>query len=345
MSTQLDKTIVQLSKQGLGIKEIIKKLESQLNNFQDYHAYYQFLVSVGLYKTLVQSLAQQLRKEEHISWYYFFFIINKYQTEMQSEMIESFISHSSEDDWMYLFGSSCIKEDEQLLELQNTHLKNYYQNHENLQLDLEKELQIAHSQKLLKKEKQIIDQLLKMDSKNLFFQKLKKEYERKRAIDTLNEYKTTNTHYLYDSYRMQPSQKEMKQQVQKIMEHFKNLAQTKPEHINDMAIILISTGYNDLAIEFLKEHLNTGDRKWLYLELLLESKQFFLCLTFVDQLFSKNSLSSEETFSLIYAKAQAYYGLKEYDKAQKTLEDLVKVRPRYRLAQELLSQWKIRNHL
>ena len=341
MSTQLDETIVQFSEQGLSVREIVQKLRCNLNNFEDYHAYYHFLISVGFYKTLVHSLSQNLKKNKSVHWYHLFFIINKYQTQMQPEIVEYFISNEPSINWMYLFGSSYIKNEEQLLELKNNQLRKYYQDQKNLHLELEKELRIAQSQKLFEKEKQIIDQLLKLDTQNPFFQKLKKEYERKQAIDTLNEYKITNTRYLYDSYRMQPAQKEIKKQVQKMMENFKKFAQENPEYINDMAIILVSIGYHDLALEFLEKHLDTRDRKWIYLELLLESGQFFRCLTFVDQLFFQGSLSSEDTFSLIYAKAQAYYGLKEYEKAKETLEDLVKVKPRYRLAQELLFQWKM----
>ena len=336
MSTQLDETIVQLHQEGWSIPEIAQKLKSHLKNEEDYHAYCQFLNSIGFQKMLAQTLSEQLEKNEGIPWYYLFFFIYKYQTEMQSDVLRHFCSQ--EINWMNFFGSIYTKEEEELLQMQNNHLRNYYEKESNPQLKLERELHIARSQKFFEKEKQIIHQLLEMDSENPFFHKLKKDYERKKAIDTLNEYKTSNSSYLYD--QIQPQQEEIKKQVAQMMNEFKKISQTKPELINDMTIILISTGYNDLALEFIENHLDKEDRKWLYLELLLECRQFFRCLTFVDQLFSEKSLSSEETFSLIYAKAQAYYGLKEYEKAKKTLEDLMKVNPRYRLAQELLSQWK-----
>ena len=340
MGASLDKRIVQLHQEGLKHSQIAKQLAQEIQEPSDYHAYYQFLIASGLYKTLTQSLAQKLRAHKQIPWYHIFFIINKYQTEMQPTMIDTFISNTSEEDWEFLFGLSYWKEDERLIALQNGQLKKYYQKQNNPQLDLEKELRIAQSQKLSEKEKEIIDHLLNLDDKNPFFQNLKSEYERKKSIENLNEYKASHMNYLYDSYHMKPEQKEMKVHIQKALKKLKEVAKKNPKNINDIAIFLTSTGYNDLALEFLEDHLNTGERKWLYLELLLEAQQFFRCLTFVDQIFSEDSLPSEDTFALIYAKARAYYGLKEYEKASQTLEDLIKIKPRYRLAQELLSQWK-----
>ena len=345
MGALLDKRIVELHQEGLKSSEIANQLAQEIKSPSEYHDYYHFLIASDLYKTLVRSLAQQLRIHKHIPWYHIFFVIDKFQTEMQPTMINAFLSNTSEEDWNLLFGLSYWKEDERLIEIQNAKLKEYYQNQNNPQLDLEKELQMSQSQNSSEKEKEIIDALLELDAKNPFFQKLKSEYERKRSIETLNEYKESHIHHLYDSYHMKPEQKEMKEQVQKILKQLKKMAQKNPKQINDIAIFLTSTGYNDLALEFLENYLDTGERKWLYLELLLEAQQFFRCLTFVDQLFSEETLPSEDTFALIYAKARAYYGLKEYEKAKQTLEDLIKIKPRYRLAQELLSQWKAKGSI
>ena len=120
--------------------------------------------------------------------------------------------------------------------------------------------------------------------------------------------------------------------TQYFLKHFLSLSM-----VDDLAVFLYFLGHGDKALKLLENCLKTDSRRWLYLECLLDSKQYLKCLNLVESMFLKCRPSSMA--SLMIMKARAYIGLKEYDLAQNLLEDLIKTSPNY-LAEDLLQKIK-----
>ena len=336
MQTALDQTISNLALEGSSLKEIA----DQLNNTQHNEDYCAFLFTSGLYKYLFQYLIERLKKDLPVPWKYLFALIKRGQISLDKEVMTQFFLQNNPDPAL-LSNSSCLESPE-LLTLRNEHLDQHYK--QSAQLNIEKELQIVRSQKLLKKEGELIQDLIQLDEKNPFFQKQWQTYQYKKARDVFDEYKNAHQEALY-AVQKHTSPEEDKI-LQNLVKGLNQLAsQHSPQLINDIVVMLSSTGSIHLALEFLESRLDTEERKWIYLDLLLEDRQFFKCLNFVEQTFMQTQANSETAFALNYVKAQAYYGLKEYDKAQAILQDLVSLRPQYRSAKALLSQWKSEEEL
>lgn len=336
MQTALDKTIADMALEGCPLQEIAVQLKDT-EHCADYCA---FLFSSGLHQTLFKYLIKRLKENLSIPWNYLFILIKKYQMDIDTEMIAQVFIQNNEEPFL-LSNSHCLDSAE-LVNLRSKYLAKRYK--QDPQLNIEREMQIAVSQKLLQKEKELIKNLIQLDDKNPIFQQLWQNYQYKQAKDVFDEYKNAHQESFYATQNH--SSKEEDKILKKLVEGLNQLAgKHSPKLINDMVIILSSTGCTHLAIDFLEGRLDTEERKWIYLDLLLEDKQFFKCLNFIEQMFLQINPNSDTAFSLNYAKAQAYYGLKEYDKAKTILNDLISLRPEYRSAKTLLSQWKSEEEL
>ncbi|MDE0152179.1 MAG: hypothetical protein OXK80_06795 [Bdellovibrionales bacterium] len=335
-NTTLDKDISNLALQGCSFHKIAVSLEDT----QEYNDYCAFLFTGGLHKHLFKYLIGRLKKNLPIPWGYLFILIKKYQLDISTDLVtQVFLKGDHESSFLAV--SHCLESSE-LLNLRTEHLNQQYR--KDPQLNIEEELQIAKSQRLTKKEGKLIQDLIQLDDKNPLFQQRQKEYQYTQAKDVFNEYKNAHQNLMY-TIRNQTSPEEDKI-LKNLVKGLNQLAKKHPPAlINDMIIILSSTGYTHLAIEFLEDHLNTDGRQWIYLDLLLEDKQYLKCLNFIEQTFLQTHPNSDTAFSLNYAKAQAYYGLKEYEKAKTIMNNLVSLRPQYRSAKALLSQWKLEEEL
>ncbi len=337
MQTALDKIISNLAlEEGCSLKEIAGRLEDN-QHCRDYCA---FLFSAGLDQTLFKYLIKRLNQDLLLPWAYLFRLIEKYKLNIDREEAAKLFLHRQEDPAL-LSNSRCLDAPE-LLNLRSQYLENRWM--QDPQLSIEKELQIASSQKLLKKEEELIQSLIQLDEKNPFFQQRRRNYQYEQAKDVFEEYKNTYQDSLY-ALRNKTSQEEEKI-LQTLVKGLNRLAEKHSSKlINDMIIILYSTGHTRLAVDFLETRIDTDERKWIYMDLLLEDKQFLKCLNFVEHTFLQTTPKSEAAFALNYAKAQAYHGLKEYDKAKTILKDLILLRPQYRSAKTLLSQWQSEEEL
>lgn len=112
-----------------------------------------------------------------------------------------------------------------------------------------------------------------------------------------------------------------------LLQTFKKMAQKHPYMINDMAVTLFTMDYIHSAIDLLTDHLDHPSRQWMYIDFLLESKQYIKCLNYIDYFFQNNQPDFDMTFELFYYKAYSYYGLKEYEKAKKLIKHLIKIKP------------------
>ena len=128
----------------------------------------------------------------------------------------------------------------------------------------------------------------------------------------------------------------------KILNHlFQELKQTSiryPHLLNDMAVFLSSIGSVHHAAQILENHWDTFSRQWLYANFLIEDKQYIKCLNAVEQFFAHSQTHLPSSISFTYLKAQAYYGLKEYQTAKRILLNILSIEPEHLLAKDLLDQ-------
>ena len=336
MHTVLDQNISSMALKGCSLK----KIAGELKDTPHFSAYCAFLFSAGLHQHLFQYLIDRLKNNQPVPWKYLFTLIQKYHLHIDKKIpIQMFLQKNEDPS---LLSDSCCLNSAELIRLRNEYLDQSYK--QDVRLKIEKELQIAKSQKLLKREEELLQDLIQQDKKNPLFQQQWKEHQYKKAKEVFDEYKQAHPAAFYAVQKH--TSPEEGQILKKLAEGLTLLASKhSPQIINDLTVVLSSAGCTHLAVKFLENYLDSDERKWMYMELLIEDRQFLKCLNFVEQTFMQTKPNSETAFALNYAKAQAYYGLKEYDKAKKILQNLISLRPRYRSAKTLLSQWQSEGEL
>ena len=339
MNTSLDKEISALHKKGLSYLKIAQKLSSSSkvqNNPQFCMAYCSFLASCGLDRQLFQFLLKRIKFQKSIPWFYLFLIIKKHELKISDTKISIFFERkSSNTDLNFLLTSSCLNL-EHISFNRKKFLNQMYETSLDPIIQIERELRFCQSQKLFQKQEELLKKLLKIDPKNPIFQKQYSNCKKSLAQQVFSEYKYSSTFSL-NNHTLFPT-KEEKKILQKWTEELEKSAQEYPHLIDDLSVILSNTGFPEIAVDFLEKHLDTFPRKQFFLELLLESHQFFRCLTYAETFFLECASCSEKALTLSYTKAQAYYGLKEYSKAKDILQNLINIQPNNNSAKELLSQ-------
>ena len=126
---------------------------------------------------------------------------------------------------------------------------------------------------------------------------------------------------------------------QHLFEHCQKTLALKPQKREDMAVLLLTMGYMDSAIKLLENHLDSPSKQWMYMDCLLETKQYLRCLDYINQS-PPSSFSPEMTSELNYYKAYSYYGLKEYQKARNIIQNLISMKPDHQPALTLLWLFK-----
>jgi hypothetical protein len=123
-----------------------------------------------------------------------------------------------------------------------------------------------------------------------------------------------------------------KQLIAKSREH--------PMSAYDIAISLQFMNLPNEALRALKYSPARPGVPWLELDLLLETERYVEVLAKADSIEKKYSKNPEASFSAVYAKSIALFGLGRKLEAIIHLEGIVKVRPNYRSALSLLMKWK-----
>jgi thioredoxin-like negative regulator of GroEL len=117
------------------------------------------------------------------------------------------------------------------------------------------------------------------------------------------------------------------------------IAQGDPQLAYDLAIALHMMDFNSEAIEVLDCAVESPATDWLRLELMIRARQFVTALEEANNLELRYAGVPDSSFSVTYARARALYGLGQTETAIDLLKSIVRIRPHYKSAQSLLTEW------
>ncbi len=112
-----------------------------------------------------------------------------------------------------------------------------------------------------------------------------------------------------------------------------------PDQAFDYALMFESLEFYKEAYEVLCHAPSTKQADWLKLEILIKGRQFVSALEETNGLELKYAGDPNSTFAVIYARAQALWGLGQKDTAIDLMKSIVNLRPSYRSARAILSSW------
>ena len=298
-----------------------------------------FLYLTGQNRLLMKTSLQQLKKREVVPWVFLIDILTRQNMTLSEEtkllfikgikeqkQIPSILSQSTWDQSYPELQTLKRKEIEKINKEKNGHF-----------IKLMEDLRFVQAQGILKKEEDILKDLKKTYPENPHIHELWLEFREKWGRHIIQKKKKALLKKRLPP--VPPSAKE-KNQVEKIAEIILKDLKKNPHLLYDMALLFTFLGWPQKALKILKTKPLSPKERWLYLELLLESRLYVDCLHFLNEIAQQKQTDPEAVFALSYARARAYRGLGKKKQALKILSELQEVRPHYRLAHGLLKQWE-----
>ncbi len=342
LSEEIEKQIQTLLKKKKSSEQIATLLLKKKITKEDPDAFLQvcrFMHQSKLYKLLFQTAINRLSKKEIVPWGFLIEILDTHKIKITTKQKNLFLEGIIKQNQIpsMLTSQSWDQELPQFAK-QKLELISRINKKNNRQVEkLIKDLEFIKTLGILEKEEEILKKLRQLDPENPEIQDRWLSFREKKGRHIIQQRKA---HLLTKNPLPASPCPQEQEQAKKILKFAKGITKSNPEKSYDFALLFSFIGYPELAVQLLKNRLHSFSAEWFYVDVLLQSKLYLDCLTFTDIMEMKYSDNPETAFALAYARAKAYYGLGEKEKAKNILSDLLTVRPNYRLANLLLAQWK-----
>ena len=324
---------------------IAKKLLKQktlMKSQEDFLGICRFMHQAGLNKMIIQLAIDHLKTENIVPWAFVISILDNCGLSVSKKVKLMCFDGIIEQNQLSSVLTCChwdkIHPEWVKMKLDEISEINRKKNSQFIQLM--EDLEFIKSQGLLKKEEEILKKLKKLAPNNPNINEKWVQFRERWGRHIIQKKKQTtlkSTPFYANSEAMDPE--ELKQ-MENIVQSVRDLVVKQPDTKYNMALMLFFIGYPKFASQILKDHLHFSAAKWLYADLLLQSKLYLNCLSFLDSMEKEEGHQPEVVFALTYMRAKAYYGLGKKKKGKDILTELLKVKPNYRLAHYLLEQWK-----
>lgn len=207
-------------------------------------------------------------------------------------------------------------------------------------------------QRTLKAKKAILDQLdilrneRLVDEEKDFFEKILKTWKEDPEIqERFDDFQEILAKQLFQKKKPSSrlarpkSEKKSKQSEESFTKPLLKLAKKTPSHASMIAISLFFSGLYDAALQALELSNELEKRDWLQLEILLAKEDFLSAYDLAISLEKVYENDPELLFSSLYYQAICLYHLGKKQMAVAILEEIVKHRPDFRMAPDLLKDW------
>lgn len=308
----------------------------------------QFMIAAGLYAPFFQHIGYLLESDRKIPWAQLAEAIGRSQIKPDSHMLDALFAGARQQESEAELLLSCQLDiwDRRFAgrraELRGEHAVNV----EARKAQLLEKLQFMRANRLLEQEAAILEELRRIFPDDEAFAAEQKKFELRWARELIANL----------SSRLDPSgdlnwkaahlSAEELNAKELLVKRAVELAKANPAHAHDLAICLHFMDFNAEAVDLLVpapdgSGSGAGDRArdWLRLELLLKARRFVTALDEASRLELAYSGDPEAPFAIVYARAQALWGLGQAETAIAMMESLVRVRPQYKSAQSLLMEW------
>jgi tetratricopeptide (TPR) repeat protein len=315
---------------SLSADALLRAIEKQSLRHEDSLAVSNFLYHSGFFPTLIAFSLKNIHRGRPVGWSYFAEIIRKFYKNTEPKLLVAIIEAAeSMNELSDLIKTKCLDDiDERLDQLRQglrQQAKSAYFNEKNKIID---KIHFFRSQNALESERKMVFLLL---------QKFPQDSE---GADEYATYQERKANLFIKNYK---KKQPLSISIPSFSEEEKKLLQLwKNEHADDMDMAFLFyfiEDYNN-AIECANLVKGSTLRNWFIAECLIGSKRFLDCLNFLISM-EKNdeSTSDRSLISISYYRAQCYYGLGQIETALAVIEGVLSIKPNYRMASTLHSQW------
>lgn len=301
----------------------------------------QFAINCGQLQSAFKVFPYYFKLGHKIPWECFEHILFKSGFTPGSEFIESLEEAMNEDEQFekIIHSFPWLKKLPAML----AHYQNYIaQLTEDLQKTKEhlyEKLNFQRNNRMIEQEKETLKEIIRLFPDDPEAQKELEGFKEKWARELINKQQIPNK---IEKFLKQASEGNTDEQtlIKSMVNAIIERAGKQPQDAYNLSLALFFMELYEAAtrsIKYAPAGLNTD---WFFIELLFLQGHYVECLNQVDYIVGRYQDDPESIFASTYTKAQCYKKLGQNHMALKYIKSLLDVRPNYRAAQSLLSQWQ-----
>lgn len=345
MSKFIELEIQKLLNEKTDLSHICDHLIQKIEQSNDYltldnvNSLARFFINTNQPLKLIHFVVHHIDNENFpIPWPYFLEALNFFNESLNEEIIKAFIEGIHEDNAeMDAARANGLKQVmPQIAEWQQNRkhkIQKDYLNNKHLLLD---QLVTLRTQQLVQQEKSLLQRLQQFYPDDVEVQQEVNDHKQRYALNILQRRTFKAAHEKEDFL---PTEPEIENARQVLMENLKDLAGEEPQLALDFAIIaFLLESYED-SLALLSYCEETVPWLWFRLEVLLKCRRFVELLAELADVEVQLAHEPETFFATAYLRAQALWGLGQKHTAIEILEALLAARPHYRSAGSLLRTW------
>lgn len=304
-----------------------------------------FLFSNGAYKEVLHFNLECLEKDEPVSWFYLGKALKFLVPNIKNPVYEALKNYISDNrkldeftvsdlfDTLYPFeGDIKLSQIQRKIQVKERHRQTLLDQirvfNQSRNFSIEKQT-IQKFMKFFPNDKQGKELLKRFETEDLqrFFQRYKNE---RRSVQTLSIETFTD---------------DEKQCLQKYFEQvllaFETDSFYKHSDINGYIYFFLFLEDYSHALQLIPYMEETSVRDWLHLDLLILNHKYAETLSYMKELELKHQEDPAFYTAKVYYVAQCFWGLGDRRKAIELMENLIQIKPDYRLASSILKDWRL----
>ena len=352
MPTPLEAEISEMLQDGndpvLIADDLVRRWERNLLSESQQSDCARFLVASSQYIRLFEQVVRLADENQSLPWTDFAEALGRGHVQIKPEEMNALLEGAQEQNQVAEFVQSRQLDlwDKRLAALRATSADQKQRDYANRKVLLREKLEFMRSQRLSSEEAKVLDEIQQLFPNDPQFASEKEAFEIRSANEIINNFTHSQNNIaedlLWKSQRLSPELNEAKI---RIVERAREIIAKSPQNAYDLALAMHFMDFNHDSLELLSlvprpvDPVRARSSDWLRLELMIRARQFVNVLDYTGQIEIIYANEPETAFAVTYARARALWGLGQHEMAVDLLSSLVRIRPNYRSASSLLTDW------
>ncbi len=339
---EIQHLLIKLQEPELVAEELILNYENHKLNYDQSMALANFFLYNGLILPFCQFIFRKMNSPHFIiPWAHLIESLHICSAQMDEEFLNSLkagvLEQRQEEELSLSKSFDYFMPD---LKVHREHrLKNLFVQLEKRKSEMISQLEMLRSQNLLQAEENMLNRIEALVPQEPMLFEARQQLKDRRAQEILSKSKQkSKNNKLSFNYEIIDSESETL--LKSIEESVIKLCVQNPQMLYDFAMLHLFLEHYLAGARLIPAETTNAKLCWLRVDLLLMGRQFVDLLeqlrlaeiTFIDD--------PETTFSVLYYRARALWGLEQKFNAVELLEALINHTPEYRMANTLLNEWK-----
>ncbi len=319
--------------------QLFADFHNKKNKINEKTAILNFLIQSGHGQEAFNLLREWPNKEKYFPWSVFFELLLRKDIVISDEeytTLTDFIKIQGFDLQVSKNFTSLNSKFKSMI--QDTTQQLQYTSQQQLKLLWDK-LEFIKDRDLTEQQDNIFKQLMLYDSSNPQLNQLLEDFNKKKAMNMLNRQSKDTYQIDYANYADNSLNEEENKFCQNLYQHITETTYDNDKKYYLYTILFYQMEAYEFALNCIKKATQSLQTQWLEIELLHLNKRYFECIDACNKIFMENLDNADIQMACLYQKSQSMWEVGSQQEAIEVMSSLLKIRPYFRSAYEILQSW------